>query len=103
MVNQAIAGYLEEEQEKMQKLLPHYFEMYRTDGVEYNLYLGQDILREGTFSPYYLKNFRLWQLASMCEITRLVKKLEKDLSTPLSTAQLIFVYNTPTQYSFPHG
>jgi GAF domain-containing protein len=100
MVNQAIAGYLEEEQEKMQKLLPHYFEMYRTDGVEYNLYLGQDILREGTFSPYYLKNFRLWQLASMCEITRLVKKLEKDLSTPLSTAQLIFVYNTPLSIRF---
>ena len=84
----------------MQKLLPHYFEIYKTDGVEYNIYLGQSILEHGKFLDYHLKDFRLWQLVSLCEATRLVEREARRFPTPLSTAQLIFVYNSPISIRF---
>ena len=77
----------------MQKILPHHFEKFTTDGVEYNIYLGNSLLKEGGFSHFILKNFRLWQLITMCEITRLVAQHSPQLPLPLQTAQMVFVYN----------
>ena len=99
-LNQAISGFVEQEDEKKQQLLPHFFEKYTTDGVEYNMYLGQSLLQEGSFSPFFLKDFRLWQLILMCDITRLVKQKANDLPIPLTTAQLIFVYNNALSIRF---
>lgn len=99
-LNHAISDFIEQEDEKKQKLIPHFFEKYTTDGVEYNIYLGQSLLREGRFSPFFLQDFRLWQLLQMCEITRLVKRISTDLPVPLTTAQLIFVYNNPLSIRF---
>ena len=99
-LNILLGKFMDEEQEKMQKLLPHYFEIYKTDGVEYNIYLGQSILEEGQFLDYHLKDFRLWQLVSLCEATRLVEREARRFPTPLSTAQLIFVYNNPISIRF---
>lgn len=76
------------------------FEKYITDGVEYNIYLGQSILQEGTFSHYFLKDFRLWQLILMCDITRLVERNGQRFPVSLSTAQLVFVYNNPLSIRF---
>ena len=45
-LNQAMGNFIQEDDEKMQEVLPHYFEKYKTDGVEYNIYLGQSILRK---------------------------------------------------------
>lgn len=99
-LNALLGSFMEKEQAKMQQLLPHYFEIYKTDGVEYNIYLGQSILEEGQFLDYHLKDFRLWQLASLCEATRLVEREARHFPTPLSTAQLIFVYNSPISIRF---
>ena len=85
---------------KKQKILPHFFEKYTTDGVEYNIYLGESLLKDGGFSEYYLKDFRLWQLINMCEVTRLVKRTAKKLPVPLTTAQLIFVFNNHLSIRF---
>ena len=84
----------------MQSVLPHYFEKYKTDGVEYNLYVGQNILKDQKFTHFHLKDFKLWQLINICEITRLVNNLEGKLPVPLNTAQMIFVYNTPLSIRF---
>lgn len=99
-INRSIGKYLEKEQVEMQKLLPHYFEKYKTDGVEYDLYLGQSLLQRGQFSEIHLQNFRLWQLIHMCEITRLVEKLQPKLEVPLKTAQLIFAYTNSLSIRF---
>ena len=88
------------DQEKMQTILPHYFEKFQTDGVEYNLYLGQSILEEGEFHNFYLRDFRLWQLILMCEITRLVRQEAQNIPVPLTTAQLIFVFNSSLSIRF---
>ncbi|MEZ5043052.1 MAG: hypothetical protein R2828_24360 [Saprospiraceae bacterium] len=99
-LNNAISSYLLQEEKKMQKVLPHYFEKYKTDGVEYDLYLGQSLLRKDCFSDLHLKNFRLWQLINMTEVTRLVHKLGPKLPVPLETAQLIFAYTSPLSIRF---
>ncbi len=99
-LNEVLARYLEREDNKMQEVLPHFFEKYSTDGIEYNIYLGQSLLPQGRFSNFYLKDFRVWQLLSMCELTRLVDEKGSELPVPLKTAQLIFVYNNPLSISF---
>lgn len=100
MINSAIARYLEEQQEAAQKIVPHYFERYKTDGVEYDIYAGQSMLKSGQFRPMHLQNLRLWQVMDMCEVTRLVNKLQTDLPVPLTTAQLIFTYSNPLSIRF---
>lgn len=99
-LNSAISTFLEKDDRRMQKILPHYFEKYKTDGVEYNIYLGEAILKEGGFSPFFLKDFRIWQLVNACEITRLVENLSPTLKVPLKTAQLLFVYNNSLSIRF---
>lgn len=100
LLNSQIAGYIEMEVAKKQKVLPHFFEKYVTDGVEYNMYLGQSLLSEGHFSHYFLEDFRLWQLLLMCNVTRLVEEKKSELPVPLATAQLIFVYNNALSIRF---
>ena len=100
LLNRTISDFLDKEDEKKQKILPHFFEKYTTDGVEYNIYLGESLMESGGFSKYYLKDFRLWQLINMCEVTRLVKKTSKKLPVPLTTAQLVFVFNNHLSIRF---
>lgn len=100
MLNSQIADFMESDEAKMQKVLPHFFEKYKTDGVEYNIYVGQSILKEGQFNQDDLKNFRLWQLVNSCEVTRLVKNIGPSLPMPLTTAELIFVYNNSLSIRF---
>jgi len=99
-LNSSIADFMEKDELEMQEVLPHYFEKYKTDGVEYNLYLGQSIMQEGEFTSNDLKNFRIWQLVNSCEVTRLVNNVSTTLPLQLKTAELIFVYNNPLSIRF---
>ncbi|MCP4122256.1 MAG: GAF domain-containing protein [Bacteroidetes bacterium] len=100
MINETLSQYLEKEDRRSQQMIPHYFEKYKTDGVEYEIYAGQSIQQKEKFSPIHLKNLRLWQLISMCEITRKVSEIRGELPIPLSTAQLIFVYGNSISIRF---
>jgi len=95
-----ITTYLDSEQEKIQKVYPHYFERYKTDGVEHSIYIGAALNEDGHFDNLYLKNIRLWQLILTCGIICKVKELENELSIPLQTAQLILVQNSPLTIRF---
>ena len=99
-INETISRYLETEQDKIQKLYPHYFEKFRTDGVEYNIYIGKSFTPGKTFDFLDLKKIRLWQLSVMAEITRLTHTLVKSIPIPLQTTQLVLVYNKPICISF---
>ncbi len=100
MINDKVARILDDEEERTQRLFPHYFEKYKTDGIEYNIYLGQSLLQEGKFDPIYIKSFRLWQLINMITIARETKKLQSALPVPLETAQLILCYSNPFSIMF---
>lgn len=100
MINNTISNYLEDQQIKAQRILPHYFEKYKTDGVEYDLYVGQSLLNRDSFNLMHLQNLRLWQLKDMCEITRIVNGMQERLPVSLTTAQLIFAYTSPLSIRF---
>lgn len=99
-INGTIARHLDQQQAAAQQILPHYFERYKTDGVEYNIYAGQSMLKKGKFHPMHLRNLRLWQLIGMCRITELIDQLQDELPLPLTTAQLIFVYSNALSIRF---
>ena len=99
-INQAVVSYLEEQQNIIQQSFPHYFEKYRTDGVEYNIYIGQSIAPAYPFDLLYLKNIRLWQMQSMAEVARITDKLLPLLKVPLQTTQLILVHSQCISISF---
>ncbi len=100
LLNNTISNYIEGQEKEAQKILPHYFEKYKTDGVEYDIYVGQSLLNKDKYSNMHLQNLRLWQLINMCEITRIVEGMQDELAVPLTTAQLIFAYNTPLSIRF---
>ncbi len=87
-------------QENAQLIVPHYFSKYRTDGVEYNIYAGQSLLQEGTFTEVHLQNLRLWQLQTMIDVTKAVARLETRLPIPMLTAQLIFAFGSQITIQF---
>jgi hypothetical protein len=68
--------------------------------VEYDIYAGQSLLKQGDFCMMHLKNLRLWQLIHMCDITRKVHQLQEEMPVPLTTAQLIFAYTNPLSIRF---
>lgn len=99
-INDTVLEMLNAGEEEIQQTFPHYFEKYRTDGVEYNIYIGQSIAPGQTFDLMYLRNIRLWQLRSMAEITRATAALRPMLKVPLETTQLILIHNQPIAISF---
>ena len=99
-INQTIVNFLNEEEAAMQRVLPHYFERYQTDGISYDLFLGNALLKTKKFEMQQLKTFRLWQLKSMCELTRKVASLQSELLHRMTTAQLILVYSAPMTIRF---
>jgi hypothetical protein len=99
-INDAISRYLDAEQQKLEKVYPHYFEKFRTDGVEYNIYIGESLTPYRNFDHIYLRNIRLWQLVSMAEIARQTWKLESEIPLALQTTQLVLVYGSPICIGF---
>ena len=99
-INNAVLTYIEEEEEIIQKSYPHYFEKYRTDGVEYNIYIGQSISPTNPFDLFYLKNIRLWQLKTMAGAARVTQRLLPSLKVPLQTTQLILIHSQPISINF---
>jgi hypothetical protein len=99
-LNNVISNHLESEQVKIEKVYPHYFEKFRTDGVEFNIYIGESLTPNRSFDYIYLKNIRFWQLITMAEITRLTAQIEPRLPLPLQTTQLILVYGSPICIGF---
>jgi hypothetical protein len=85
---------------ELQRAYPCYFEKFRTDGVEYDIYIGQSISPEKPFDIVYLKNLRLWQLTSMAAIAKLSHSLMPKMKVPLETTQLIFIYSNTIDISF---
>lgn len=99
-INSVIVNYLDEQQIKIQEIFPHYFERYKTDGVDHSIYIGASLTENNKFDRIYLKNIRLWQLMMMCGIVRKTEEIKNQLSIPLDTAHLILVQDSPLSVKF---
>ena len=100
LINKKLASLLDKKQAEAQKMFPHYFERYKTDGVEHNMYIGDSIAEKKNFNPLYLNNLRLWQLQVMCDMENEHYFLKKDLPQPLDVASLILVHNASLSIRF---
>jgi hypothetical protein len=99
-INASVNLYLDLFKTEIQQSFPTYFEKFRTDGIEYDIYIGQSIEPEKAFSNLYLKNIRLWQLTSMAAIARITHSLLPAMTKPLLTTQLIFINSGTIDISF---
>ncbi|WP_205501925.1 GAF domain-containing protein [Rufibacter psychrotolerans] len=100
LINETISEYVEQEELQAQQMFPHYFERFVTDGVEFNIYVGQSLVENKPFDLMFLRNLRLWQLMVVCEITRRTLALKPKLQVPLDTTQLILIHSQPLAIRF---
>ena len=100
LVNKEMASLLDKKQVEAQAMYPHYFERFKTDGVEHNMYIGESITKEESFNPIYLYNLRLWQLQVMVEMENAFYLMQSDFPVSLDVASMILVFNQPLSISF---
>lgn len=99
-LNDKLANFIDKKQKEAQDMFPHYFERYKTDGVEYNMYIGQSITKNKIFNQIYLYNLRLWQLQITYEMENLAYYEQKNMRNNLRIASLILVHSNPMAIKF---
>lgn len=99
-INQEMASLLDKKQVEAQAMYPHFFERFKTDGVEHNMYVGESITKEDSFNLLYLYNLRLWQLKVMCEMENAYYQMQPEFPISLDVASMILVFNQPLSISF---
>ncbi len=100
MINNAIGHYFDLFKVELQNIYPCYFEKIRTDGVEYDIYIGQSIAPKIPFNISFVKNLRLMQVQSMAAISKLTHALLPQLEYELHTTQLMFAHSRSIDISF---
>jgi hypothetical protein len=100
LINEKLSKYIDKRQKDAQKMYPHYFERYKTDGVEFNMYIGESITKKNSFDVLYLYNLRLWQLQTMCEMENIAYSIADTMPNNLRVASLILVHSNPMAIKF---
>lgn len=102
-INNALSGYLEVEQLKIQQIFPHHFDKQQTDGIDHNIYFGKSMVEDSeTYNPIYVKNLRLWQLMVMCGSAQVCEQIKEKLSFPLEVRHIIAVQGNPLAIKFAY-
>ena len=99
-IAESISSYLDLEEQAAQGIFPHYFEKQKTDGVDYQMYVGAALLEDGRVDPLCLRNLRLWQLMVTCGIAVRAHRLRDRLPIPLEITHLILVQHAPLSIRF---
>lgn len=100
IINKRLATVLDKKQVEAQQIYPHYYERFKTDGVEHNLYIGASISPTKPFDIMYLHNLRLWQLQTLCEMELEHHELKESLPYELDVTSLILVFSSPLSIRF---
>lgn len=100
VVNKTLSSTLDRMQEEAQALFPHYYERFKTDGVEHNLYIGPAITRDQRFSLSDLHYLRLWQLKALCEMERAHYNVKPLLPLPLDVRSLLLAFHSTIAIRF---
>ena len=100
LINERISEYINQQQILAQGMFPHYFDKFKTDGVEYNAFIGQSLVQTKVLDPIHLKNLRLWQLLVVCGVENLHQSYKDELPMSLDIASLILAYGNPMAIRF---
>ncbi len=99
-VNKNLLRIIDQAQTEIQSVFPHYFERFKTDGIEHSIFIGQSITPNLIFDRIYLFNLRLWQLQIMCKMVASNEMLVGQLPYKIELTSLIFTYNYPINIHF---
>ncbi|WP_313111351.1 hypothetical protein [Aequorivita sediminis] len=94
-INKELSCFIDKQQRKAQNMFPHYFEKFKTDGIEHNIYIGESIAQERPFHLTDLYNLRVWQLQVACEMEAMFYNAQKDFPLKLKVASLILAHDVP--------
>jgi len=100
LINRKLADILDENQIKAQAIFPHYYERFKSDGVEHNLFIGPSITPDLHYTSKVVHQLRYWQLKTTCKMEQEIKTFKEELPIPLDIASLIFVYNEKIDIRF---
>jgi hypothetical protein len=99
-LNAILKEHLYKAEESLQQQIPHYFEKFQTDGLEYSLYAGKSIRPSVPFPEDAQKTIINWQLDAMIEMAVAANKNKHKLTVPLETTQLILVHENKVDISY---
>ncbi len=94
-INRKLAQLLEKKQKEAQKIIPHYFQLFKTDGVAHEIFTGESIQPTIEFNTEKLNELEYWQLETICEMNRLFYDLQKEEQSELEVASLVLSYPNP--------
>src|SRR5690606_9128293 len=72
----------------VQDVFPSYFELFRSDGIEYDMYVGQSITPTKAFEPSFLREIRKQQIISMARIGKRAAEVATSLVVPMQVTLL---------------
>jgi hypothetical protein len=92
-INESLSNCIDRKQMEAQQIFPHFFERFKTDGVEHNIYVGSSIATEQEFNVVYLYNLRLWQLQTMIAMENQFYSIQDNLPSVIEAASMILVFD----------
>ena len=95
IVNATLSDFIDRKNQEMQEICPHYFEKNATDGVDFSIYIGEELVEDNHYDPLFLKELRLWQLKTLCGVANEAEKLKKITHEPVGVTHLILVQHMP--------
>jgi hypothetical protein len=99
-LNAIVSGVLQDQQNHAQALVPHYFELFKTDGVDYNIYVGGALHELRQHHPLDVANLRIWQLMTISRIEWALQRRQRELPIPLETTHLVLAQSAPVTVRF---
>lgn len=100
LVTNTMMSILDKRQTEIQRYFPHYYERFKTDGIEHNLYIGNSISQKGGFFLKDLHRLRLWELLVTAEIEIAHYQLKPTLPYPVNVRSLLLVLNSTISIRF---
>lgn len=99
-LNKQLVDVLDGRQVDAQSIFPHYYERFKSDGIEHTMYIGASIEPNQIFDFIYFQNLRLWQLQVFAEMLLLHSRNTSKETNSLELTALILIYDTALSIRF---
>ncbi len=99
-INNALKEVLDVQEQKLKKLIPVYFDKFRTDGWEYTIYAGQALSPDITITSEMIASVKKWELETMLHMGLVASAMHKKVFYKLETTQLILANTSPLDIRF---
>lgn len=100
MLNKLLSNGLDAFQQEAQRIFPHYYERFNTDGIDFNLYVGRSITPNKEFSYPIIKELRYWQLQTLIALEQQYAQVKSEMLVKIDVATLILTSNTTLDIVF---